>query len=84
MLTVCTWPTYQCKETMEQQFRQLPYQAYAPVREQLYTVAKAVNRIRRRTGLSPVDYRCIPDKMRVTKVFTAPLACGPASEGMRQ
>jgi hypothetical protein len=76
MLTVCAWPAYQPRETMEQQFRQLPYQAYAPVRGQLYRVAKAVNRTRRRTGLAPVNYGCIPDKMRVTRVFIDPGACG--------
>ena len=54
---------------MQQQLFGLPYQAYGPVREQLYMIAKAVNRIRRRAGLTPVDYRCIPRKMRVTKVF---------------
>ena len=76
MLTICTWPAYRSKETMEQQFRGLPYQVYGPVREQLYIIAKTVNRIRGRTGLSPVDYQCISNKMRVTKVFADPAAGG--------
>ena len=28
MLTVCTWPAFRARESMEQQFRALPYQAY--------------------------------------------------------
>jgi hypothetical protein len=80
MLTVCTWPAYRSKETMEQQFRTLPYQAYGPVREQLYTIAKAVNRTRTRAGLTPVDYGCILNKMRVTKVFATSTACASQSK----
>ena len=69
MLTVCTWPRYRSKEAMESEFRQLPYQRYAPVREQLFRIVRAVNRARRRAGLCEVNYQCIPEKMRVTKVF---------------
>jgi hypothetical protein len=84
MLTVCTWPAFRARESMEQQFRALPYQAYSPVREQLYHVAKGVNRVRRRTGLAPVDYRCIPDKLRVTSVFIDSVNCGSESKRMLQ
>ncbi len=69
MLTVCTWPAFRSKEAMQQQFLGLSYQLYGPVREQLYTIARAVNRNRRRTGFSAVDYGCIANTMRVTKVF---------------
>ena len=48
MLTVCTWHRYRSKEAMEEAFRQLPFQWYAPVREQLFRIVRAVNRARGR------------------------------------
>jgi len=69
MLTICRWPAYRDREAMEREFRGLPYQLYGPVREQLYTVARAVNRARRRAGISEIDYDCLGNKMRVTRVF---------------
>ena len=84
MLTICTWPAYRSKEAMEHQFRGLPYQVYGAVREQLCTVAKAVNRTRRRAGLAPVDYRCISNRMRVTKVYANPGACNSEPKRMLQ
>ena len=70
LVTLCTWPAYRLPEALERRIHNLPYQRYAPVRQQLYTIAKAVNRVRRRAGLAPVDYRCIAPKMRITKVFS--------------
>ena len=84
MLTICTWPGYRSQEAMEREFRELPYQLYGPVREQLYTVARAVNRARRRTGFSAVDYGCISNRMRVTKVYADHVACGSKPKGMLQ
>lgn len=72
MLAICVWPSCQPQDAMERQFRRLPYQLYGPVREQLYRIARAVNRRRRRAGLPPIDYDCISSKMRVTKVFACP------------
>ena len=69
MLAICLWPCYRSPEAMEHEFRRLPYQLYGPVREQLYRIARAVNRRRRRAGLPSIDYDCISSKMRVTTVF---------------
>jgi hypothetical protein len=56
---------------MEEQFRRLPYQLYAPVREQLFRVAREVNRRRRRSGFAPIDYGCISNKLRLAQVFAS-------------
>jgi hypothetical protein len=69
MLTICTWARYGTASAMQRELERLPYQLYAPVREQLVSIARAVNRQRRRAGLAPIDDRCIPEKMRVTKVY---------------
>jgi hypothetical protein len=72
MLAICVWPRCRSPEAMEREFHRLPYQLYGPVREQLYRIARAVNRRRRRAGLPLIDYQCISSKMRVTKVFVEP------------
>lgn len=69
MLGLCRCDGHRTKESMEAEFRRIPFQLYGPVREQLYAIAKAVNRARRRAGFSAIDYSCISNKLQVTKVF---------------
>ena len=49
--------------------RMLRWQAYAPVREQFVWMIRAVNRLRRRAGYRPISYACIPEVVRVKRVF---------------
>ncbi|MCA9201157.1 MAG: hypothetical protein KDA87_26635 [Planctomycetales bacterium] len=69
MLSICAWDAYREKSEMERQFRNLRYQPYEPVFEQLLAIVKAVNRARRRRGFDAVDYRCLNNKRRLGPVF---------------
>lgn len=50
-------------------FCALPYQPYAPVRQQLLAVWRAVNRARAESGWSEVSIQCIPYRRRIVKPF---------------
>jgi hypothetical protein len=69
MLTICVWNAYRDSETLEREFRRLPYQAYEPVFAQLLTIARQVNRARRRRGFDAIDLDCITWKRRLGTVF---------------
>jgi hypothetical protein len=69
MLTTAVWNSHRCPERMEREFSRLPYQPYSPVYRQLVSIAKAVNRARKRRGFAPIDLHCLPTKKRLTKVF---------------
>ena len=57
------------QETLEEEFRSICFQPYRPVREQLLAILRAVNRKRKTAGLSPLDYRCVRSRRRITKPF---------------
>ncbi len=67
------------QETLEEEFRSICFQPYRPVREQLLAILRAVNRKRKAAGLSPLDYRCVPSRRRITKPFGEQLATDAAS-----
>jgi hypothetical protein len=69
MLTICVWNTYRNKEALEREFRRLPYQPYEPVFAQLASIARQVNRLRRRRGFDAIDLSCITYKRRLGTVF---------------
>jgi len=69
MLTICVWDAYRDKKALEREFRRLPYQPYEPVFAQLVSIAKAVNRRRRRRDFEPIDLECISYKRRLGTVF---------------
>jgi hypothetical protein len=69
MLTICVWNTYRDKESLEREFRRLPYQPYEPVFAQLASIAKKVNRERRRRGFDAIDLSCLSYKRRLGTVF---------------
>jgi hypothetical protein len=69
MLTICVWNTYRNKEALEREFRRLPYQPYEPVFAQLASIAKQVNRLRRRRGFDAIGLSCITYKRRLGTVF---------------
>lgn len=66
-------------EALEDEFRSICFQPYRPVREQLLTILRAVNRKRKTAGLSPLDYRCVPSRRRITKPFGEETVNDPAS-----
>jgi hypothetical protein len=69
MLTIGLWNAYRDTGTLEREFRRLPYQPYKPVFAQLASIARQVNRERRRRGFDPIDLACITYKRRLGTVF---------------
>ena len=69
MLTIGLWNSYRDKAAWEREFRRLPYQPYEPVFAQLASIARLVNRERRRRGFDPIDLACITYKRRLGTVF---------------
>ena len=69
MLERSARPKFAAHEDFEELFRQLPWQPYAPVRQQLAAIMKAANRRRRYTGLQQARLSCLPRMRRVTVVF---------------
>ena len=69
MLTLAVRDTYRSRERMEREFRRLPYQSYEPVYAQLVSIARQVNRERRRRGFDVIDLECIKKKRRLRSVF---------------
>ena len=67
--TIAAWDSYRDVAKLEREFMRLPYQPYAPVYRQLITIAKSVNRIRRKRGFDPIDLSCVRTKKRLVKVF---------------
>jgi hypothetical protein len=61
-----------------QEFRQLRWQPYEPVRQQPAAILKAVNRRRRYAGYPPISPTAIPTMRRITTVFADP--CSMSSE----
>ncbi|MGD8450896.1 MAG: hypothetical protein PVJ57_03680 [Phycisphaerae bacterium] len=56
-------------EHMENEFRMLHYEPYAPIRRQLLTVHRAVNRARKQAGFEPVPLECLRLKRRIYRPF---------------
>ena len=78
MLALAIRTSHRSPDTLEQEFRQLRWQPYEPVRQQLAAVLKAVNRRRRYAGYAPVSPSAIPTMRRITTVFSDP--CSISSE----
>ena len=69
LIAKATSPRYRCCQAMEDEFRRLGFEGYAPVQEKLGSILREVNKVRRRSGLSQISEACIPSKVTVTKVF---------------
>ena len=65
------------KEILEASFYRLPYESYKPVRQQLLTILREVNRVRGQEGLEPLSDSCIRFQRRIVRPF------GDAGEGIR-
>ena len=59
------WP----KERLESWFLSLPFDPYAPVRAQVLSLFRAVNRRRRTAGLSPIEIECVRMRRRIYRPF---------------
>ena len=69
MLTVAAWDSYRDTKRMEREFSRLPYEPYGPVYEQLLSILRQVNRVRRRRGFAPIEAGCIRKYRRLSKVY---------------
>jgi hypothetical protein len=56
-------------EALAREFRQIPFEPYAPVRRQLLALLRAVNDRRKAAGLSPVPPEVLRLRRRVVKPF---------------
>ena len=61
--------TRRSKEALENAFSTLPFEPYSPVRSQLFTILRAVNRKRKVAGYEPVDWTCLRLRRRIVKPF---------------
>ncbi len=77
MLVLAIRTSHRSPETLEQEFRQLHWQPYEPVRRQLATIVKAVNRRRRYAGYPPISPSAIPTMRRISSVFVDPCSMSP-------
>jgi len=50
---------------LEHHFHHLPFEPYAPVCRQLYSIVRAVNRRRKTAGLDLVDWKCVRTRRQV-------------------
>ncbi len=72
LLVLAIRTSHRSPEALEQEFRQLRWQPYEPVRRQLAAILKAVNRRRRYAGYPPVSPSAIPTMRRISSVFVEP------------
>jgi hypothetical protein len=63
---------HQSVENILQAFACLPFEAYAPVRNQLYMIRRAVNRKRRAAGFEPVPLQGVWRQRKSVKPFETP------------
>lgn len=64
-------------ERLGAELTRLPFEPYAPIRRQLLTVVRAVNRERKRAGFELVPRSCLRFVRRVSRPFEP---AGPAEE----
>lgn len=57
------------REVLEAYLWALPFEPYAPVRRQLLTLWRGVNRIRQEAGFDKLDVKCVRTKRRIVKPF---------------
>jgi hypothetical protein len=59
----------QSAEALAATFYSVPFEPYAPVRRQLLNLLRAVNRVRKRAGLSRVPSSCLHLRRRIYRPF---------------
>ena len=60
------------RESLESEFRRLPFEPYAPVRSQLHAILRRVNQRRERAQFEPVSASAIRVRRRVVGPFEEP------------
>jgi hypothetical protein len=77
-----------CRRSVEMlgaEFRRIGFVPYAPVRQQLLQVWRAVNRARKVAGYAPVPVECVPWKRPIVKPFEERnIHCGEVAWDTRQ
>ncbi len=63
--------SFNSKERLESAFGNLPYEPYGPVRSQLLSVLRAVNRRRCVAGMPPISSGCIRLSRRIVRPFVS-------------
>ena len=56
-------------ENLAMEFYRVPFEPYAPVRRQLLNILRAVNKVRKRAGLTQLPCEIIPMRRRIVKPF---------------
>ena len=73
--------TYRSSSRIEAELRRLAFEPYAPVRRQLLTIHRAINRERKRAGFEPVPMTSFRFIRRVLRPFETGRSCEPEGEG---
>ena len=63
---------HRSKEGIESQLRSLPFEPYAPVRSQFFTLIRHINHKRRSAGFEPVSSNCLRLQRRIVRPFDDP------------
>ena len=61
--------TRSAEQRIEAELRALPFEPYAPVRTQLLTIVRAINRKRNSAGLPAISRHCVRFKRRICRPF---------------
>jgi hypothetical protein len=61
--------THRSRENLERMFFRIPFEPYAPVREQVKRILIQVNRARRRAGFERIPYTALRYRRKMVKVF---------------
>ncbi len=64
--------TKRSKEWLENQFRYFPFEPYAPVRRQIISIFKRVNRARHEAGWEPLSRSCLRLRRKPQRPFEQP------------
>ncbi len=67
--TLADLATKRPTEWLENQFRYLPFEPYAPIRRQTITMFRRVNEARQQAGLQPIESSCLRMRRRVVQPF---------------
>jgi hypothetical protein len=69
--------SHRSKEWFEEQFRRLWFEPYAPVRTQLLSLVRAVNRRRELACFEPISPSCVRVRRRVVRPFAPQVLAAP-------
>ena len=59
-------------ESLASELFDVPYEPYAPVRQQMLNIVRLVNDARRKAGLRPLDFDVLRYRRRIVKPFDWP------------